>query len=165
MPQDDDASIDAEIITALRRGRPEAWAALWEAVDELDGETTFATWAGGEAVRTTMVDGEEQPVYQMPYPLYSEPVQRVLACLGGVGLIVPFDWMGWKDLPRYRDHPSDLATAPVTDAVRILIAIQRSERFVDGSIEGALESKLMQTAFARIRRWCEENPPDPAQLN
>jgi hypothetical protein len=38
----------------------------------------------------------------------------------------------------------------------MLTSILRSERFSDGSIEGALESGLLQTAVARLRRWYEE---------
>jgi hypothetical protein len=38
----------------------------------------------------------------------------------------------------------------------MLVAVQRSERFVDGSIEGALESGLIQTALARLLRWYTE---------
>jgi hypothetical protein len=47
--------------------------------------------------------------------------------------------MNWKGVLRYRDYPAALATAPVGDAVRLLTAIQRAERFGDGNIEGALE--------------------------
>ena len=52
----------------------------------------------------------------------------------------PFDWMNWEGVLRYRENPAALATAPVGDAVRLLTAIQRAERFGDGNIEGALES-------------------------
>jgi hypothetical protein len=54
---------------------------------------------------------------------------------------------------RYQADPDALADAPVTDAVRLLTAIQRAERFSDGAIEGALERGVMQAALARLRRW------------
>ncbi len=63
--------------------------------------------------------------------------------------------MNWEGLGRYTADPAALATAPVTDAVRTLTAIQRAERFGHGNIEGALKSGLMQTALARLRRWDE----------
>jgi hypothetical protein len=157
MTRDDDAEIDARIGAALARSRDEDWQALWDAVEVLDEETTFATWAGGDVVGTTIVDGVERPVHQMPYPVYAESVEEVRARLGGLGLMVPFDWMNWDGVDRYTRDPGALTTAPVSDSVRILTAIQRAERFGDGNIEGALESGVMQTALARLRRWCVEN--------
>jgi hypothetical protein len=72
MPQEDDASIKAEIAAAPARGRDDDWnAALWHAVDVLAEETTFASWTGGDIVGTITVDGEERPVRQMPYPEYA----------------------------------------------------------------------------------------------
>jgi hypothetical protein len=157
MAQSDAVSVEAEIAAALARARDEDWKALWEAVDVLAGETTFATWSGGNIVGTTTVDGEERPVRQMPYPVYSKAVEEVRQRLGALGLMIPFDWMNWEGVDRYLENPSDLATAPVADSVRLLTAIQRAERFGDGNIEGALESGLMQSALARLRRWYQEN--------
>lgn len=152
----DNGPAETEITEALRAGSADDWDALRAAVDALAEETVFAAWVGGQVVGTTTVDGEERPVFQMPYPAYSEPVQKVMERVGALGLIVPFDWVHWEGVPRYRDHPSELEAAPVSDAVRMLVAVQRSERFGDGSIEGALESGLIQTALARIIRWYTE---------
>jgi len=157
----DDGLAEAEITEALVAGRAEDWEALRTAVDALADETTFATWAGGEVVGTTTVDGEERPVREMPYPMYTEPVRTVLERYRALGLMVSFDWVRWEDLPRYRDHPLQLETAPVADAVRMLTSVQRSERFFDGSIEGALESGMIQIALARILRWHDEERGRP----
>jgi hypothetical protein len=155
-PADDDAPVDAAIASALARAEDAQWQALWAAHDALAGLTTFAVWAGGDVIGTTVVDGEERNVHQLPYPVYAEPVARVRHALGALGLFVPFDWPGWAGVKRYRAHPEELADAPVGDAVRLLTAIQRSERFSDGSIEGALQSGAMQAALARLRRWYDE---------
>jgi hypothetical protein len=158
MPQIDDASVDVEIAAALARGSEDDWDSLWEAVDDLANETTFATWTGADIVGTTIVDGEERPVHQMPHPVYAESVERVRERLGALGLMVPFDWMDWDGLTHYRENPMALTTGPVSDAVRLLTAIQRAERFGDGNIEGALKSGLMQAALARLRTWYENRP-------
>ena len=120
-------------------------------------ETTFATWSGGDVIGPSPVGDDGQAVWQMPYPVYSRSVEEVRGCLGRLGLVVPFDWMSWEGLHRYREDPAALLSAPVGDAVRMLTAIQRSERFTDGSIEGALDSGLFQTALARLRRWYEKD--------
>src|SRR4051794_17570635 len=120
---DDDATVDAKITEALGLPAESQWAALWDAVDALDDETTFATWTGGDVVGTTIVDGEERPLHAVPYPIYTESVEQVRAALGALGLFVPFDWMSWDGLHRYRDQPTLLTDAPVTDAIRLLTAI------------------------------------------
>lgn len=153
MPDDDHAAVDAQILAALERAGEHEWNALWDAVDALRQETTFATWVGGEAIRTDIVDGEARPVHQVPYPVYTESVERLREAVGRLGLFVPFDWMNWDGLRGYRDDPRTLATAPVGDAVRLITAIQRSERFGDGNIEGALEAGILQAAVERLRRW------------
>ncbi len=149
---DDDDAVDAQIGAALERAGEQDWNALWAAMDALASETTFATWVGG-VVETTIVNGKERPVHQVPYPVYSESVERLRHVLGRLGMFVPFDWMHWDGLRRYRDDPASLSTAPVSDAVRLLTAIQRSERFSDGNIEGALNAGVMQAAVERLRRW------------
>lgn len=154
MSNDDDRTeLDAQIDAILARADDKAWAALWEAFETLGGETTFATWAGGNVVAATNVNGENRPVHAMPYPVYADSVERVRDALGRLGLFVPFDWTHWEGLVRYRDDPASLATAPVADAVRTLTAIQRSERFSEGSIQGALERGVLQAAVTRLRRW------------
>ncbi len=157
MPSSDrDATVDEAIAAALAQGSDEDWQALWDAVDTLAGETTFATWVGGEATGTAIVDGVERPAIQMPYPMYSEPVTRVQVQLGVLGLFVPFNWPAWDGVRRYQDDPAAMAGAPVGDAVRLLTAIHRSERFGDGSIEGALETGVLQAALDRLRRWYDD---------
>lgn len=152
----DDASTDAKIHAALAQARDEEWKALWNAVDALAEETTFATWRGGDVIETSPIGDDGQAVWQMPYPVYSRSVEELRACIGRLGLVVPFDWMNWEGLRRYTEDSAALLSAPVADAVRMLTSILRSERFSDGSIEGALESGLLQTAVARLRRWYEE---------
>lgn len=147
---------EIEITAALQSGSAENWEGLRAAAEALSGETVFAAWAGGEVVRTTTVDGEERPVHQMPYRVYSEPVREVFRRVGALGLVVAFDWVHWEDLERYRDHPSELEAAPVSDAVRMLIAVQRAERFFDGSTEFALKTGLIQAALARLIHWYTE---------
>ncbi|HKX75834.1 MAG TPA: DUF6508 domain-containing protein [Acidimicrobiia bacterium] len=157
MPPPDDTRVDSDIAAALAAGRDQDWEELWEAVEVLAGEGTFATWTGGDPAGVITVDGEERTLYRMPYPTYSESVERVRQHLGKLGLIVPFDWMKWEGTTRYGRNPEALASAPVTDAVRLLTAVIRAERFGEGNIEGALVSGVIQAALARIRSWYNEN--------
>jgi hypothetical protein len=150
---DDDA--DQPFLDALETVTDDEWVALWRALDAIAAESEYATWAGGE----TRTDAEGRTVTTMPYPVYHPAVDALRDAIGGARLVVPYDWPDWADLSRYRDDPAALADAPVADAVRMVVAIVRSERFSDGSLEGALTSGLLQTALGRIRGWAADSKP------
>ena len=62
-----------------------------------------------------------------------------------------FDWGAWLATPggqALRDDPTAMTTATADDLARLLTAIVRSDRFSEGSINGAFESGLL----ARIAR-------------
>ena len=143
-------SEEAAIAVALAAVSADQWDELWVAVDAVTAEESHATWAGGHVVDTTIVDGVERPVIQMAYPMYSAPIERLLELIGELGLVVPFDWMSWDGLDRYRAGER-LADAPVADAVRMITAIVRSERFCDGAIESAWRDGTFPAALARLR--------------
>lgn len=63
------------------------------AVDAVTAEASHATWACGDSVDTIFVDGVERPVTQMPYPIYSEPMEQLVGLIGELGLVVPST--GW----------------------------------------------------------------------
>lgn len=147
------ADDDGPFLDALAAVGDDGWRALWRALDDVDGITEHATWAGGD----TRTEADGMTVTTMPYPVYHPAVEALRRAIGGAGLMVPYDWPDWADLPRYRDDPAALDAAPVADAVRMVVAVIRSERFSDGSIAGALGSGLLQTALGRIRRWAAEH--------
>lgn len=128
----------------------EQWSRLWAAADAAAGESTPATWAGGQTITITGADGGQRPVMQMPYPVYSDAMERLLGVIGELGLVVPFEWMQWDGVERYRGG-AGMAAAPVGDAVRMITAVVRSERFCDGSIEGAWQDGTLPAALARLR--------------
>ena len=74
------------------------------------------------------------------------------AAVGGGGWVVAgFDWRSWMETVEGRSlsrDPDAVAGATPEQLERLLTAIVRSDRFVEGSIEGAFESGLL----ARISR-------------
>jgi len=147
----DDA--DWPFLDALESAGDDEWRALWRALDAVADLTEYATWAGGD----TRTEADGRTVTTWPYPVYDPVVEALRSAIGGAGLSVVYDWPDWPDLPRYRDDPGALSDAPVADAVRMVVAVLRSERFSDGSIGGALDSGLLQSALGRIRRWAAEH--------
>ena len=138
---------DETIEDALRAAPDDAWRELADALDAVEGETVHATWRGGEPV-----DGGPR---QVPYPEYTEAVERFRRALTGVRAFVVFPWTDWAGLSRYRGA-DDVAAGTAADAVRLVTAIVRSERFGDGSIEAALRSGLLPAAARRLLRWHAE---------
>ena len=73
------------------------------------------------------------------------------AVVSGDWMIRDFDWMTWlkgDEGQALRDDPEALARATPDQLAKLLTAIIRSDRFVEGSMAGAFESGLL----ARIAR-------------
>jgi hypothetical protein len=94
------------------------------------------------------VDG----VHRMPYFVFGPTAEAFQAAVGRGGWVtMGFDWGTWlktEDGQALRDRPEALSAASADDLSRLLTAIVRSDRFVEGSIAGAFESGLL----ARIAR-------------
>jgi hypothetical protein len=94
------------------------------------------------------VDG----VHRMPYFEFGPTSEALRAALGRGGwIVIGFDWMAWMQTEAgqaLRDRPEAVAAASPEDLAKLLIAIVRSARFVEGSFVGAFESDLL----ARIAR-------------
>jgi hypothetical protein len=72
----------------------------------------------------------------------------------GGWVIMGFDWRAWLDGPeggRLRDDPETVATATSEQLAKLLTAIIRSDRFVEGSIAGAFESGLIVRIARRAK--------------
>lgn len=147
-----DTPTDAEIEARLTAATSEQWEALDAAVRAISSESELATWSRMEQAGTTTVDGVERPVYRMPYVHYAPAVDRLLGCMAAVGASLVFDWMAWDGAERLRG-PTALAAAPVADAVRMVTAIRRAERFAEGSIAATLEDGTLLAAAHRLLTW------------
>jgi hypothetical protein len=149
---------DDDIEANLRAGAVDAWQNLWRAFDRFEREVEHGRWEGGQQIDATVVDGVERPVYQMPYVRYSDAVEAIVRALYDAGAVVPFAWHDWDGMERY--HGGDaLMTAPVADAVRVLTAVIRSDRFCEGSLKGAVDDGTIGAALRRLRAWYEDRQP------
>lgn len=149
---DDDALIDG----ALSRVTEEQWRALWDAAERVAAEDEHVTWGGGPSEVDAPPGGNgsdgEARTFQMPYAIYSDAVNALQDAAHSAGLIVPFDWPAWDGTSRYRAGV-DMHDAAPGDAVRMITAVMRSERFGEGSISTALEDGTLQAAIERLRGW------------
>lgn len=120
--------------------------ALADLVPILDApDADFGHWDGSPAANG---------VQPMPYFEFGPTADAFRAAVARGNWIVVFDWMTWlrtDEGAALRDRPEALAAAGVDDLARLLTAIVRSDRFVEGSIAGAYESGLL----GRIARRAE----------
>ncbi len=102
-------------------------------------DADFGQWEGG----STDTDG----VLQMPWFAFGPTGDAFIAAVGRGGWIIAgFDWMTWLQTDEgqaLRDRPGVVETATPDQLARLLTAIVRSDRFVEGSIVGAFESGLL----------------------
>ncbi len=74
-------------------------------------------------------------------------------------IVVGFDWQAWlagDEGRALRDDRTALANATSEDIARLLTAIVRSDRFVEGSIAGAFESGILAAISRRATRLLDE---------
>ncbi len=155
LPQMPDELRDETIERTLGATSQELWQSLWEAADAVETEASHGVWAGGEQVDALVVDGEERPVVQMPFVTHSDAVNRLVQTLYQIGAIVPFDWQAWDGVERYRAAKA-LEHAPVADAIRMLTAIVRADRFAEGTILMKLEDGTLTAALRQLRKWYDD---------
>lgn len=154
-----DGLTDAQIEQALRAAPEERWQDLWAAVRALGAEPEAGRWDGGQTTNM-LVDGVERPVMHMPYVVYADAALEVVAKVAGLGASRPFDWQAWGGLARYWD--GGLETAPVAEAVRMVTAIVRADRFSEGTLLASIEQGVFGAAVERLRRWYDEERPPAA---
>lgn len=103
------------------------------------------------------VDSRWRELFAMP--VWSDPsraadgeVAEMLGHFHDLGLVVPFDWPGWYRPDRYLAGEG-LASAPVADAVRLLTAYVRGDRFCDGALLGGATDGSIPAAIGSLWGW------------
>lgn len=72
--------------------------------------------------------------------------------------VVVFDWGAWGGHQRYAAGKG-LDAAPVTDAIRLVTALSRLERFADGTIDDAANNGTIAAIATRLHRWHDTERP------
>ena len=113
-------------------------------VDELENPAFVAgTWHRSERTR------EDPNVWTMPWFELSPRALAFVTALGG--LVTVFDWPAWAQTPEAQalhDDRGVLAAATLEDLTKLVTAVLREDRFVEGALGASFESGLM-AAIAR----------------
>lgn len=137
---------DERFVSELLESTPAARAQLREVVEKMQAHPTphlLARWSDPKG------SGTPEDPYQLGYPIYDPLVYRLTAGLVQANAQPTFDWMAWEGARRYRDADA-IASAPLTDVLRVITTIIRGERFCDGTIENAITSGVLLAAATRV---------------
>jgi hypothetical protein len=110
--------------------------------------------AGLAELRELLAEIERTPTYMLPppegssYPAYAPVVNAFISWVYRRGLVVSFTWSSWSEGRELR--PEDMAGRPVADAVRMLTAVVRNDRFCEGALAGSMQTGLVQACLLRI---------------
>ncbi|WP_411148389.1 DUF6508 domain-containing protein [Streptomyces sp. A30] len=132
---------DRRLLAQLDRDDAEAWQELGDAFDALTDEDRDVQWGGGTKSPSGAI--------HVPFPRYSEALQRAVHALRGVGAVTP----------EYRWRHSPLPQAPPegglrpADAMRAATAVVSAERMSDGEIAEAVANGLLDAIAASLRAW------------
>ncbi len=133
---------DDDLIAAQLEAVPEElWIQLLRAREAFDAAGELVTW------RT--------PPGGFAYVTYSEHLTTFVAALQAVAPVVHFDWSKWGGIERYPGGRG-LEAASVAEAVRMVTAIVRAERFNDNMIGASAQDGLLVSIDDRLRRWRNE---------
>jgi len=98
-------------------------------------------------------------IHSFGYFVFGPTAEAWRAGVGRGGWVIAgFDWRSWLDTHEGRslsDRPEAVASATPEQLGKLLTAIVRSDRFVEGSIEGAFESGLLACIARRAAALLE----------
>jgi hypothetical protein len=132
------------------------WLPVLEAPGFNPGE-----WRGGDA--------DADGVIHMPWFEYSEGLAAWPGPCAESLIVVGFDWMTWLQTAEGASLAGDvgaIARASSTDLARLVTAIRRGDRFVEGNIAGAFASGVLaaisRRASALLGRPSARSPDRPS---
>ena len=135
---------DADFEAAVRAITDDQWQSLEDLLGYLPESIEGIRWHGGKQ--------NAEGVMQFPYVFYGEDINRVIAKIYDIGLVVPFDWMKW-DRAHELHSPEALEEASMADALRYLVAALRADRFVEGTLQELLVEGRFDACIQNIATW------------
>ena len=126
----------------LKELGPAEWHALEVALERVDAADSLGAWT--DSVR--LGDGS----WQMAYATLSPEANDFIGTFDAVGLQIPFDWTSWDQFRALAASPDQFGEATPVESAMLLVALGRSDRFVEGELLGAFESGLIQRSVRRL---------------
>lgn len=145
IPMSDDPSFDeieASYTAHLAEVAPADARRVRDSLAALDSAASMGGW-----VEPPRAPGAAPSV---PAPQLSPEAAALLAAVNDLGLDIPFDWPHWSQGRVMAEGPGNLSQATPAQAVMLINALQRFDRFSDGAVLKAFEDGVIQAAVRRM---------------
>lgn len=148
---EEDQIVDDRLAAVSR----DQWLELWDVADAIAALDKVGEWGGGDVIDHTD-DGHD--VYEFPFIIYAEPVNRYEQLFYEMDLVVPYERV--LNAGRGTDELDWLDSASIADVVRFNSSILRGERFGEGCIENAINAGAIAAIVGRLKEWRESQLRD-----
>ena len=114
-----------ELPNHLSKLKPEDWNKLFNLIPEMEATKKF-----GELI----IDQKgKDGVFQFPYYVNDEVVDRFIDIAYKLGIVPDFDWMDWKEGKKFLNNPKhDFTKLDAITLCKLLTVIIRADRFNEG---------------------------------
>lgn len=112
------------------------WQPLLELIPEIESMRSF-----GKMIPITT---DKRGVMTFPYVVPEEVVVTLLHTVYNLNIVLPFDWMSWKEGADILDNETfDYHTIDIPTLCKLLTAIVRNDRFSEGYLVSAFEKGII----------------------
>lgn len=135
-------AVESVYAQRLRELTRQDWQLLKGALERVQTAESFGHWV--PSVR--LADAS----WQMPYAVLSSDVEELMRTWGALGLYIPFEWPAWAAGRALARDPGELEVATPAEAAMLIVAVVRSNRFIEGELLESFENGLIQRAVRRV---------------
>jgi hypothetical protein len=150
-------SPENEIATVLKNLTDKDWHDLASLEKDLRSHTkAWGTLKGGDK----LADGG----ITMPYMIADPLVQRFTETLYSKHLLISFDWPHWDAGRKMFDQQGydKFADVSIVDALKLISAVIRNDRFVEGALVSLFRSGDAVRLLQRVLYFRPKSAPKPA---
>ncbi len=117
-----------------------------------DADADLGGWRGGTPTDAGAIT--------LPHVVLGDDAAGFLQELYDQQVVAPFDWSDWLQVRgrRLLEQDRELAAATLEEGRRLLAALARSDRFVEGTFLGALADGTIQRILRRVGELREPPP-------
>ena len=135
-------AVESVYAQRLRELTTQDWRLLEGALERVQSAAPFGHW-----VPTVQLADAS---WQMPYAVLSNEAEELIRTWGALGLYIPFEWPAWAAGRALARDPGELDAATPAEAAMLIVAVVRSNRFVEGELLESFENGLIQRAVRRV---------------
>ena len=94
---------------------------------------------------------------QMPFFSFGDEAAKFVSALYRHGLIIPFEWRGWKEeAKQYQIDSEALATADLLTILKLFTLHVRTDRFAEGHLAQVYEKGHLTAILQRLKQLRDE---------